>query len=146
MKLNCNNQIMKSILTLFILCSLTLLSSAQCVTGNCFKGHGRFIWDNGNEYDGLWKDGKQDGNGDFRYENGDRYKGHYSEGKKNGYGTYTWKSGNSYVGNWKDDKMSGKGKYHWVKDGGTYEGIFSEDAIVNTETEFSVETPEKVSQ
>jgi hypothetical protein len=146
MKPNCNIKIMKSILTLLILSSITLVSSAQCVSGNCYDGHGRFVWENGNEYDGNWKEGKQDGNGNFKFENDDTYKGHYSEGKKSGYGTYTWKSGNRYVGYFKEDKMSGHGKYHWAKDGGTYEGNFNEDQIVNTETEFSVETPEKGSE
>ena len=120
---------MKSIFTLLIFSSLALVSSAQCITGNCHKGHGRFVWENGNEYDGLWKEGKQDGNGDFRFENGDRYKGHYTEGKRNGYGTYTWKSGNSYVGMWKDDKMSGKGKFHWLKDGGTKPSASTSDQL-----------------
>ena len=146
MKTNYNIKIMKSILTLLILSSITIVSSAQCVSGNCHKGHGRFVWENGNIYDGLWKEGKQDGNGNFTFENGDKYKGHYTEGKRSGYGTYTWKSGNYYVGSWKEDKMSGKGKFHWAKDGGTYEGMFNEDQISNTETEFSVETPEKTAQ
>tara|TARA_Y100000385_G_C13022834_1_gene606961 strand:- start:377 stop:817 length:441 start_codon:yes stop_codon:yes gene_type:complete len=146
MKQNCNTQIMKSILTLFILSAFSLVSSAQCVSGNCFKGHGVFHWDNGSIYDGAWKDGMQDGNGDFIYDNGDRYKGHFTQGKKNGSGTYTWKNGDRYIGGWNDDKMSGNGKYHWMKDGGTYEGIFSEDAITNTESQFSAETPEKNSQ
>lgn len=138
-----NNKIMKSIFTLVILSCLTLVSSAQCVKGNCHRGHGTFEWENGSFFEGSWVDGLPNGYGDFYYENGDRFKGQFSKGQKSGNGRYTWKNGNYYDGNWNKDKMTGRGKFHWAKDGGSYEGLFKDGQIVNIEIAVTVDTPEK---
>ena len=38
--------------------------------------------------------------------------------------------------------MSGRGTYYWSKEGATYEGFFSEDKIINSETDDSQDVPE----
>ena len=53
--------------------------SAQCVSRNCFRGHGTYEWENGDFYEGIWKAGKRDGNGTFYFENGNNYVGRFSE-------------------------------------------------------------------
>ena len=106
---------MKTILSLFLCFGVATAISAQCVKGNCFKGHGTYEWENGDFYEGMWKNGKPDGNGVFYFENGDNYTGRFSEGLKNGHGKYTWKDGNTYDGNWDEDKMDGRGKYYWAR-------------------------------
>ena len=118
-------------------------SSAQCVKGNCHKGHGTFNWENGDVYAGSWEEGLPDGYGDFFHENGDSYKGQFSEGKKDGNGRYNWKDGNYYDGSWEVDKPNGRGKYHWASEGATFEGIFKDGQITNIEVGVSAETPEK---
>ncbi len=78
---------MKTILSLFLCFGVATAISAQCVKGNCFKGHGTYEWENGDFYEGMWKNGKPDGNGVFYFENGDNYTGRFSEGLKK----WSWK-------------------------------------------------------
>ena len=54
---------MKTILSLFLCFGVATAISAQCVKGNCFKGHGTYEWENGDFYEGMWKNGKPDGLG-----------------------------------------------------------------------------------
>ena len=124
---------MKTILSLFLCFGVATAISAQCVKGNCFKGHGTYEWENGDFYEGMWKNGKPDGNGVFYFENGDNYTGRFSEGLKNGHGKYTWKDGNTYDGNWDEDKMDGRGKYYWAREGATFDGLFKEGQFTNEE-------------
>lgn len=112
-------------------------------------GHGMLIMDNGDIYEGEWKNGKKCGLGTLRYAEGDVYEGHWKDGKKDGHGTHRyaegdvyegdWKAGNMnghgvfryasgavYEGGWKDDKKHGKGKYRYDH-GDEYEGDWKED-------------------
>ena len=68
--------------------------------------------------------------------------GNFEDGKMSGTGNYKWESGNTYNGQWAEDKMSGRGTYYWAKEGATYEGFFSEDKIINPETDDSQDVPE----
>ena len=113
------------------------------VKGNCFKGHGTYEWENGDFYEGMWKNGKPDGNGVFYFENGDNYTGRFSEGLKNGHGKYTWKDGNTYDGNWDEDKMDGRGKYYWAREGATFDGLFKEGQFTNIEIGTPAESPKE---
>ena len=134
---------MKTILSIFICFGLATTISAQCVKGNCFKGHGTYEWENGDFYEGMWKNGKPDGNGVFYFENGDNYTGRFSEGIKNGHGKYTWKDGNTYDGNWDEDKMDGRGKYYWAREGATFDGLFKEGQFTNIEIGTPAESPKE---
>ena len=134
---------MKTILSLFLCLGVATAISAQCVKGNCFKGHGTYEWENGDFYEGMWKNGKPDGNGVFYFENGDNYTGRFSEGLKNGHGKYTWKDGNTYDGNWDEDKMDGRGKYYWAREGATFDGLFKEGQFTNIEIGTPAESPKE---
>jgi hypothetical protein len=48
------------------------------------------------------------GKGIFYYNNGDRYDGNWKDDKKNGQGIYYFNNGDRYDGNWKDDKKMEK--------------------------------------
>jgi hypothetical protein len=117
-------------------------SYSQCIKGNCFKGHGTFQWENGDMYIGSWVNDLPNGQGKFIWENGDHYMGNFEEGKLSGRGTYKWENGNSYNGQWSENKMTGRGTYYWSKEGATYEGFFSEDKIINSETDDSQDVQE----
>ena len=117
-------------------------SYSQCIKGNCYKGHGTFQWENKDKYIGGWINGLPNGQGKFLWENGDKYMGNFEDGKMSGQGTYKWESGNTYTGQWVEDMMSGRGTFYWYKEGATYEGFFTEDKIMNSETEDSQGVPE----
>ncbi len=140
---NKNIKIMRLLFLFAFFACFTTQTSAQCVKGNCHKGHGTFNWENGDIYAGSWDDGFPNGYGDFFHENGDNYKGQFKKGKKEGNGRYTWKNGNYYDGAWEGDKANGRGKYHWAEEGATFEGSFKEGGITNIEVGVAVETPEK---
>ena len=50
-----------------------------------------------------------DGQRTITYDNGDKYEGEYKDGKRHGQGTYTFPDGKKYVGGWKDSKYHGQG-------------------------------------
>ncbi len=77
-------------------------------------------------YIGQWKDGLRNGKGIETYENGDKYEGEYNNDLRNGKGTYTSSNGDVYIGQWKDDLQVGKGVINYAN-GSKYTGDFVED-------------------
>ena len=97
------------------------------------NGQGKYTWDNGSVYEGVWTDDKLTGIGVLYTVSDGRYEGYFVDGKKSGYGKYFFPNGDLYEGNWEDDKMSGKGKYKFMN-GDEYEGSFSNNAFNGTGT------------
>ena len=70
------------------------------------------------------------GDGHYIYEDGSEYKGNFKNGKFDGIGIYHWpidpetKTGHSYKGFWLDGKMHGKGEFYH-KDGMKMKGAFA---------------------
>ena len=62
-------------LLFFIICYQ--VSSAQCISGNCYNGKGVYSFSAGSSYDGEWKNGNQNGKGKYTYKNGDVYDGNW---------------------------------------------------------------------
>ena len=62
--------------------------------------------------------------GKFVYKNGDTYEGDLVNGRPNGNGVQNDVNGHKYVGHFADGEPDGKGKLE-IKNGDTYEGIFS---------------------
>ncbi len=102
-----------------------------CVSGNCWDGSGRFVYDDGREYAGSFRNGKPHGRGSLthpdgrvdsgRWENGDRW-GRRVIATPNA--VATWKANSKrksgcLAGNCRD----GEGRYRW-KDGSLYAGSF----------------------
>lgn len=129
------------------LISLPQTFQAQCIKGNCWNGHGAYIYPSGARYEGNFADGKIHGQGILYFSNGDKYVGdwidHYREGKGkmtfktgdvyegdfkrsriNGKGVMVFVSGDKYEGNWKDNLQHGFGKYFYAG-GDRYEGEFN---------------------
>ena len=46
----------------------------------------------------------------YKYDNGDKYEGNWKNGLKSGKGSYTYKNGKRYKGNWKNGHKSGNNK------------------------------------
>ena len=83
--------------------------------GDCQNGHGVYLYENGDRYEGEYKNGKRHGQGVMEFQSGkhkgDVYKGGYSNGVKSGRGLFTWSSGNTYEGEYKDGEYHGHGVF-----------------------------------
>ena len=126
----------------FFTLGFVLESNAQCVSGNCHNGTGKFKFENGDTYSGSWQEGKPSGTGRYDFADGAYYRGDMKEGKFTGDGTYIWKDMSKYEGNWKDGKREGFGKYTWVN-GDNYYGHWSADLIVDTEVKEAAQCTSK---
>lgn len=116
--------------------------NAQCTKGNCFNGTGTYKFENGDVYEGAWREGKPHGKGKYEFANGDRYIGLFQEGKRHGNGVYTWKSGGQYTGAWVSDKRDGYGEFQWPNSA-TYRGYWKDDQIIDMEVKTTTDTQAK---
>jgi hypothetical protein len=70
---------MKNLITLIVcaLIAFPLFSQTQagCVSGDCNKGIGKYVYSNGDVYEGNWLDSKRSGLGKLNNTNGDTYDG-----------------------------------------------------------------------
>ena len=98
--------------------SSVVSNKSGCIQGNCENGQGTFIWDNGDQYVGAWKDGKPHGEGTFDWRNRTKFVGEWRDGKKHGYGTHSFQDGSNHIGKWKNGK-----KHGWVMTTGGNMGI-----------------------
>ena len=86
-------------------------------------GHGVFIYESGDRYEGEWKFNKKNGYGKYYFSNGDIYDGEFKAGTKHGKGLYLYSSGEVYDGFYANNQMDGVGTYKY-KDGAQYTGEF----------------------
>ena len=84
------------------------------------------MYENGDTYEGEWKDGDRDGNGYYVSVSGWYYKGGWKDNKKHGQGKYERKDRSVYEGEWLDGKRHGKGKYTRTKEY-VYHGQWKDD-------------------
>ncbi len=85
------------------------------------NGKGTMKFENGVIYDGDWKDDKIHGKGTLTFQNGENYTGDWKGDKMDSTGTWTYENGDKYTGEWKNDKKNGTGTFTF-KNGDTYEG------------------------
>lgn len=59
-------------------------------------------WDDGDEYEGFWVDGKKEGFGRYKKKTGRKfeYEGNYVKNEKSGFGKIVYEDGETYEGNW----------------------------------------------
>jgi hypothetical protein len=74
-------------------------------------GYGRFLYDNGDSYEGLWRDNTRHGRGKFVKPDHESYAGEWKHDRFDGFGECKWPDGDSYVGYFKEDKRDGFGRY-----------------------------------
>lgn len=77
-------------------------------------GFGVLLCDNGNSFEGEWKNDKRDGIGIARYSSGDVYDGQWHRGRRHGHGVMYIEAGDTYIGSWKNGLKHGAGTYHWA--------------------------------
>jgi hypothetical protein len=83
---------------------------------------GKFLFDNGDIYDGEWSDNDIYGCGNMKYKNGDIYDGEWDLCGKHGQGKMVYKNGDVYEGTWFRNNRYGNGKITY-KNGDIYEGM-----------------------
>jgi len=82
------------------------------------EGKGTMHWNNGDRYEGEWKNNKKEGRGIYYLGDGefkgDRYEGDYKNGKAEEKGIYYYANGDRYEGEFKNGKREGKGIYYFA--------------------------------
>ena len=96
---------MKNILII----TIPILLFTSLLYGQTKKTGVLYLWKNGTNYMGEWKDGKKHGQGTFTYGKGkwegEKYVGEFKDGYRNGQGTITYPDGIKYVGEFKDGEL-----------------------------------------
>jgi len=93
-------------------------------------GDGKMKYDNGNGFQGQWKNNKREGKGITTYASGNYYDGTWKAGKRHGFGTFfIQKTEDRYRGSWEQGLKSGPGCYEYA-DGELDVSYYQEDARV----------------
>ena len=87
---------------------------AGCVSGDCINGTGRYVYSDGDIYEGEFENSYRQGFGEYTYIEGDVYKGQWVSSDRQGLGYYMWPSGNEYIGYWKGNAQDGLGTKYYV--------------------------------
>ena len=110
------------------------------------SGRGRFLFHNGDAFEGVFANGEAHGPGLLTFSDGHRYEGEFVDGKRKGRGMLSMRSGEVFVGTWLNDQTfvdnsfcigaehsysgllvaglkHGHGIVHY-KNGDKYEGVF----------------------
>ena len=78
---------------------------------NLFEGKGHYIYKNGNEYIGNFKEGKFNGEGKFKWSENEFYEGNFINGIREGKGKIHYKNGRSFIGNFSKGRPNGYGVF-----------------------------------
>ena len=98
----------KIIFTLFLFTSFDAYALPDCpddisaTWNNCFGFSN--MGNDGDTYEGEWKNNVRHGQGTFTFANGDKYVGNFKDGLGHGQGTYTWSDGRRETGFYMNDE------------------------------------------
>lgn len=116
------------------------------------NGYGKLLVKNKYAYEGEFEDDQEHGQGKFVYENGNTYEGSVKGGKRIGWGKLTAKDKYTYLGEFKDDHANGWGELTTIEysyagqmkdytpdgvgkvtleNGESYHGMFKESKVYN---------------
>ena len=102
------------------------LYTGYLVDGVAEDENGKFVFENGNIYEGGFKDDMLNGQGTYTYARGDKYVGELKDNMFSGQGTFTSINGDVYSGGWLDNKYDGQGTYTFAS-GSKYVGEWKEN-------------------
>ena len=91
-------------------------------------GKGKYVWPDGEFYEGDWANGVRHGHGKYSYANGNVYIGDFTENSITGTGRMEYHDGRVYDGDWVHGLKHGKGKLT-CPDGTVYDGDWEEDEM-----------------
>lgn len=89
-------------------------------------GKGKYVWPDGEYYEGEWANGVRHGKGKYNYTNGSVYIGDFTEDTVTGKGRMEYPDGRVYDGDWVNGLKHGKGKLT-CPDGTVYDGDWEDD-------------------
>ena len=93
-----------------------------------FEGEGKYIYEDGKYYIGHWKDNLRQGKGILYDKNGNiEYDGNFANDVFEGNGKYIWENGDYYVGEFKNGLSNGKGILYYKTGDIKYIGDFAND-------------------
>jgi len=107
----------KTSLLLILACLSFINLKAQCLSGNCQNGIGKFRFQNGALYEGEMAYSKLNGIGKLHYANGDLYDGHWAMNQREGKGVIKTHDGYTYEGNFVNNQLQGSTKVYDPKGG-----------------------------
>lgn len=102
-------------------------STSNCLSGNCLNGFGKYLFANGNTFEGNFVNGRSNGKGKVVNTDGSSYVGDFVNGKMEGIGIYVYANGNTYRGGWLGNLKSGQGTQTLKQSGELYVGQFAGD-------------------
>jgi len=88
-------------------------------------GNGKYVWNDGSSYEGVFKSGIITGQGTYRWANGNIYQGDFINAERSGMGTFIYQKGDLYQGAFVQDRIHGQGIY-WYSNGDRYQGSWYE--------------------
>ena len=106
-------------------CTGTYGSLLSWAWTNCY---GKTKFDDGGSYEGEFYNEKAHGNGLYIFSNGDQVDGEFKNGIPNGWATMIKSDGSKYIGEFYQGKFHGEGTY-WYPDGIKMEGEFKNGNI-----------------
>lgn len=84
------------------------LVQAQCISGNCLDGQGQYTFKNNTAiYTGNFLQSLPNGKGHCEFQNGDEYNGDWKNGKFHGEGMLTLADGSQLKGEWRQGSFEG---------------------------------------
>lgn len=96
--------------------------------GDCVNGYGVVHYEDGDKYEGFFKDGKRNGPGRYDNADGSYYIGNWESDRKEYYGYYHWTNLDDYFGFFHNDRINGNGVFR--QSGIGYSGYYSENGEV----------------
>ncbi len=89
--------------TLLAVPLLAQVAYADCVTGNCVSGQGKWRYEDGSQYQGTWRDGKREGPGVLTRATGSVLSGQWVQDVTRGPAVYRFTNRARYVAEWRGD-------------------------------------------
>lgn len=87
-------------------------TNTGCTAGDCQNGYGRFMFNNGDQFDGFFQNGKLS-SGNYKFSSGGTYSGEFNGSNQfHGYGSYGDGKSFMQMGQWVNGAFQGLGLYY----------------------------------